>query len=106
MAKRDDLPIFRPKMGGGPKPSSAGGIARFRNKVLASVRQKAPRRATGTRRPRSRVAVEPSQPRSRRVIVKARVVKMAGRSAKAAALHLAYIEREGVEKDGSKGVLY
>ena len=106
MGTRDDLPIFRPKMGGGPKPTSAGGVARFRNTVLASVRQRAPRSAGSARKGRLRVATSPAKSRSRRVIVKARVVKMAGRSAKAAALHLAYIEREGVEKDGSKGVLY
>jgi type IV secretory pathway VirD2 relaxase len=31
---------------------------------------------------------------------------MGGRGAKAAVLHLRYVERDGVEKDGSKGVLY
>jgi type IV secretory pathway VirD2 relaxase len=39
-------------------------------------------------------------------VVKARFVKMTRYGAKAAALHMRYIEREGVEKDGSKGVLY
>jgi type IV secretory pathway VirD2 relaxase len=43
---------------------------------------------------------------SRRVIVKARVVKNTAYGKKANALHLSYIEREGVEKDGSKGHLY
>jgi type IV secretory pathway VirD2 relaxase len=40
------------------------------------------------------------------VIVKAHVVRMTASGAKAAALHLRYIERDGVEKDGSKGHLY
>jgi type IV secretory pathway VirD2 relaxase len=40
------------------------------------------------------------------VVVKAHVVRMNPRGAKAAALHLRYIAREGVEKDGSKGVPY
>jgi type IV secretory pathway VirD2 relaxase len=40
------------------------------------------------------------------VIVKAHVARMGGAGAKAAALHLRYIERDGVEKDGSKGRFY
>jgi YD repeat-containing protein len=43
---------------------------------------------------------------ARRVVVKAHVQRMTAGGAKAAALHLRYIERDGVEKDGSKGVLY
>jgi type IV secretory pathway VirD2 relaxase len=34
------------------------------------------------------------------------VARLGGRGARAAVLHLRYIERDGVEKDGSKGVLY
>jgi type IV secretory pathway VirD2 relaxase len=40
------------------------------------------------------------------VVVKAHVVRMTASGAKAASLHLRYIERGGVDKDGSKGVLY
>jgi type IV secretory pathway VirD2 relaxase len=40
------------------------------------------------------------------VIVKAHVVRLTAGGAKAAALHLRYIERDGVEKDGSPGALY
>jgi type IV secretory pathway VirD2 relaxase len=43
---------------------------------------------------------------ARRVVVKAHVLRMNASGAKAAALHLRYIERDGVEKDGSKGLLY
>jgi type IV secretory pathway VirD2 relaxase len=39
-------------------------------------------------------------------VVKAHVQKLGGRGAQAAARHLRYIERDGVEKDGSPGVLY
>jgi type IV secretory pathway VirD2 relaxase len=49
---------------------------------------------------------EAHRPDARRVVIKARVVRLAAGGAKAAALHLRYIERDGVEKDGSKGVLY
>ncbi|HEV3192345.1 MAG TPA: hypothetical protein VGY54_17660, partial [Polyangiaceae bacterium] len=43
---------------------------------------------------------------ARRVIVKAHLQKLGGHGAQAAARHLRYIEREGVEKDGSPGRLY
>jgi type IV secretory pathway VirD2 relaxase len=43
---------------------------------------------------------------ARRVIVKAHLHRLGRRGAQAAARHLRYIERDGVEKDGSAGVLY
>jgi len=43
---------------------------------------------------------------SRRVIVRNRIVRMNEYGKKAAKLHLKYVEREGVEQDGSKGILY
>ncbi len=43
---------------------------------------------------------------ARRVVIKAHVQKLGGHGAQAAARHLRYIERDGVEKDGSPGVLY
>jgi type IV secretory pathway VirD2 relaxase len=52
------------------------------------------------------VAVPRPGQSARRVIVKAHVARMSGSGAKAAALHLRYIERDGVEKDGSKGRFY
>jgi hypothetical protein len=43
---------------------------------------------------------------ARRVLVKAHLHKLRSHGAQAAARHLRYIEREGVEKDGSRGRLY
>jgi type IV secretory pathway VirD2 relaxase len=43
---------------------------------------------------------------SRRVVVKGRYHDMGEYGRKAAALHLRYLQRDGVEKDGSEGVLY
>jgi type IV secretory pathway VirD2 relaxase len=43
---------------------------------------------------------------ARRVVVKAHVQKLGSHGAQSAARHLRYIEREGVEKDGSPGRLY
>ena len=44
--------------------------------------------------------------RVRRVIVKARVVKMRGSASKAAYAHLRYLQRDGVTLDGERGRLY
>ena len=87
-------------MGGGGSRPSADGARTFRNALLARIRG-------GTRRgARSAARVHPLQASARRVVVKAHVARMGPSAAKAAALHLRYIERDGVEKDGSKGVLY
>lgn len=44
--------------------------------------------------------------RSRRVIVQARIVKLAGRGFRGAQRHLRYIQRDGVTRDGKAGDLY
>ena len=44
--------------------------------------------------------------RSRRAIVKSRIVKLAGNGGKAALAHLRYIQRDGVTRDGEPGQLY
>lgn len=86
-------------MRGGRGPTPRGGGARLRNALLSSV----PR---GARRRGPRLQVTGLGAGARRVVVKAHVARLGGHGARAAALHLRYIERDGVEKDGSKGVLY
>lgn len=44
--------------------------------------------------------------RIRRVIIKTRIVKLRGKGAKANALHLRYIQRDGVTREGEAGALY
>jgi type IV secretory pathway VirD2 relaxase len=44
--------------------------------------------------------------RARRVVVKARVVKMRGSGSKAAYAHLRYLQRDGVTVDAERGRLY
>jgi type IV secretory pathway VirD2 relaxase len=44
--------------------------------------------------------------RARRVVVKARVVKMRGSDNQAASAHLRYLQRDGVTRDGERGRLY
>jgi type IV secretory pathway VirD2 relaxase len=44
--------------------------------------------------------------RTRRVIVKSRIVKLAGKGLTAARAHVRYIERDGTTRDGGRGTLY
>ena len=44
--------------------------------------------------------------RTRRVVVKARLIKLAGRGLKGAQVHLRYIQRDGVTREGLPGDLY
>ncbi len=87
-------------MGRGGSRPSPDGTRSFRNAILARLRG-------GTRRgARSPAPVHPLQARARRVIIKAHLLRMGPAGANAAALHVRYIERDGVERDGSKGTLY
>jgi type IV secretory pathway VirD2 relaxase len=44
--------------------------------------------------------------RDRRVVVKVRLVRLAGKGARAAAAHLRYLQRDGTTRDGERGSLY
>ena len=44
--------------------------------------------------------------RSRRVVVKSRIAKLAGNGIKGARAHLRYVQRDGVTRDGHPGALY
>jgi type IV secretory pathway VirD2 relaxase len=44
--------------------------------------------------------------RARRVIVKARIVKLAGKGAAGAVAHLRYLQRDGTTREGERGALY
>jgi len=47
-----------------------------------------------------------SGPRSRRVVVKARIMRLAGNGSKAAVAHLRYLQRDGTTREGERGTLY
>ena len=53
-----------------------------------------------------RVAVKEPRADSRRCVIKARYVPMTAGGLRGAKLHLAYLERDGVDRDGSPGRLY
>ena len=44
--------------------------------------------------------------RTRRVIIKSRIVRLAGKGAGAARAHMRYVERDGTTRDGARGQLY
>jgi type IV secretory pathway VirD2 relaxase len=98
----DDLPIFRPRLRRGYRRATDVRDTTFRNVLLRGLRRGAAARRTGPRQG----AAAFGGANARRVVVKAHVVRMNASGAKAASLHIRYIERDGVEKDGSKGVLY
>lgn len=108
---------FDPKIGRiRAKGSKAG--RRYLNQVLAAAARAgkcSPRRSRfdGSRigrgaavgrvlRSRDRLAAF----RTRRAIVKARLVRLGGKGIGAARAHLRYIQRDGVQRDGSPGQLY
>ena len=95
MKNNDDIPALHPRIGGHAKwdrvPSLRG--LKFPKKM-------------STMNSRSAAHVKPSPQFSRRVVIKSRIVKMSITGRTAALLHIKYIERNGVEKDGSAGKLY
>jgi hypothetical protein len=103
VANPDELPIFRPRMGKRSRSARGAGGSLLRA-ILAQVRTS--RRGAGRSPARSRIGVQRPGADARRVVVKAHFVRLTASGAKAAALHLRYIQRDGVERDGSQGVLY
>ncbi|HTM81579.1 relaxase/mobilization nuclease RlxS [Asticcacaulis sp.] len=78
----------RPKIAG--KPSRGGASKRGRGAGVGRVLSSASGRPAG----------------QRRVVVKARYIKLAGKGLGAAAAHLKYIQRDGVTREGQAGQLY
>jgi type IV secretory pathway VirD2 relaxase len=105
---------FRPRIGGKRGQIKPQRVPTFRRSVLARMHQRFVRLASGgegtSQRGGARTSVGPDvrEPPAyaRRCVVKARIVPMNDRGVAAARLHLDYIERDGVERDGSKGELY
>jgi len=88
---------FRPKIGGRVRAEKTSAVSALR-KI----------RPLGVRKgyyPSIR-ATPKTHEFSRRVLVKARIVKMSKNGWDASQAHLKYIEREGVDKDGSKGKMF
>ena len=102
MTTKEENP-FRPKLGRIRSRGSAKKAKGYLSRVVRSA-SRAGGGISRTARPRRSAGA----PRtfSRRVVIKARFVKLAGSGAKAQALHLRYIQRDGVTREGEKGRLY
>jgi hypothetical protein len=98
---------FRPRIGRRPR------VDRDRSRLFVAQMRRAIQKYGGGRRTSSparakkgQIAVRPPHAQSRRCVIKARYVRLNANGLKAARLHLAYLERDGVERDGSPGRLY
>ena len=101
----DDL--FRPRMGRRQSPERDR-VPSFTAQMARLIAQRGGIK-TGVGRTaskRGRIAVRAPHALSRRCVIKARYVSMTGNGRKIAKAHLAYLERDGVERDGSPGRLY
>ena len=99
----EELPVFAPRFGNRGHRASDRQSSSLRIAVLALMRRGARRYGRG---PGPAGNLGGHLHGARRVIVKAHVVRLTASGAKAAKLHLRYIARDGVEKDGAKGILY
>ena len=107
-------PEFRPRIGGRRGQIKPQRVPTLRRDLIARMQLRFRRvagfkpRPFGPVRGRTPNAAHVREPMAlaRRCIVKARIVPMSAYGIKATRLHLAYIERDGVERDGSKGELY
>jgi type IV secretory pathway VirD2 relaxase len=103
----EDDGILRPRMGR-RRPPDRERAPSFHLRMARAAQKHAGGGGRG-RRARNqpgRVAVREPHALSRRCIIKARYVPMTATGRKLAKLHLAYLERDGVERDGSPGRLY
>jgi len=77
----------------------AGGVTRKGRSKFTGVRIG---RGAGT----GRLLASRGASTGRRVVVKARIVRLAGKGQPAAAAHLRYLQRDGTTRDGERGQLY
>jgi hypothetical protein len=99
--------LFRPQIAGRSRQGDGDGNGRSGGTVLARIRGSFDRSrwaAAGSQKSRYDVGQTPAN--SRRCVVKSHYVSIARGGRLAAARHLNYIERDGVERDGSPGVMY
>ena len=110
MSKMDELDNgrpLRPAMGKRPRARDrvASGSLVIGRLVRHGHGRRGPGRARRARVPGAAPGFAPKRS-ARRVVIKAHVQRLSRYGAQGAARHLRYIERDGVEKDGSPGVLY
>jgi type IV secretory pathway VirD2 relaxase len=103
----EPLILFRPQIAGRSRQGDPNRMPSLRSSIASGMRALA--KVSGGRvgtTPRARYDVGELRAKSRRCVVKSHYVSTAGGGRVAAGLHLAYLERDGVERDGSPGRLY
>ena len=99
--------LFRPQIQGRSRHAYRYDRPSGRTSLLAQLRRSPKRGSAATGGGgRSRYDVGETPPNSRRCVVKSHYVAMARGGRLAATRHLAYLERDGVERDGTPGRLY
>ncbi len=104
--KREEL---RPRIGGRGGEVPQERVPRFRNRLLARIARIGGASGEASSRPRGTSSardVPRPDARARRCVIEARFVPMNAYGRRAAALHLSYVERDGVEEDGTAGRVY
>ena len=103
----EDDRILRPRMGWRKHPERER-VQPFHIRLARTAPRPAGKgtRARRVRNQPGRVAVREPHALSRRCVIKSKYVAMTAEGRKLAARHLAYLERDGVERDGSPGLLY
>jgi type IV secretory pathway VirD2 relaxase len=109
---------FRPRPGR-PRAKSGDRIPRFTTKVLRAVSRAGPGAQAGSGLGRGRrtlrmargqvaakVAGQALGPKSRRVVIKARLVNLKRAGPRSTSTHIRYLEREGVTRDWAPGQAY
>jgi type IV secretory pathway VirD2 relaxase len=117
MSSRDEN-HFKPKIGT-PKARGRAPAAKFIGRVLKATskagrqignRFTTSRSSAGAKLGRGQVAANLAGrsvgPRSRRIVIKTRLVNLKAASPRSTQKHLRYIERDGVTPDGGRGQLY
>lgn len=98
---------FRPRIGRRPRTNRER-VPTLRVQVLRALQKQGDIGSGGraTKHRRGGIAVPTPRAARRRCVLKGRYVPLNQHGIKAARLHLAYLERDGVEQDGSPGRLY
>jgi hypothetical protein len=98
---------FRPRIGRRARTGPER-VPPFRVQILRAIQRQGGPKPWGreAKERRGRIAVPPPHAASRRCVVKASYKPLTAAGMNAARLHLAYLERDGVERDGSPGRFY
>ncbi|MBI1685175.1 DUF3363 domain-containing protein [Caulobacter hibisci] len=108
MSEFDDEFLLRPGRVGHDRKVGTSFLGAVRKATLRAADAGIGRRGSGARQGRGAARGRCTGPGARRVIVKARIVRHAGARYRAAPLsrHIAYLEREGVTRDGAPAKMF